>query len=62
MQKIYATIEEAIDKAVEIGKTQGIEIGKKQLILEMITDGTITREVGAKKLNISLEELEDMLK
>ena len=49
-------------QGIEIGKTQGIALGKKQLVLEMITDGTITREVGAKKLKISLEELEDMLK
>ena len=49
-------------EGIEIGKTQGIALGKKQLILEMITDGTITREVGAKKLKISLDELEDMLK
>lgn len=48
-------------KGIEIGKTEGIEIGKKQLILEMITDGTITCETGAKKLGIPLEELEKII-
>ncbi len=49
-------------EGIEIGEKRGLELGKKQIVLEMIADGTITREVGAKKLGISLEELEEMLR
>ena len=53
--------EEYIDmvkaEGIEIGKTEGIEIGKKQLILEMISDGVITPEEGAKRLGIAVDEL-----
>ena len=49
--------EEYIDmvkaEGIEIGKTEG----KKQVILEMISDGVITPEEGAKRLGIAVDEL-----
>ncbi|MCR5837649.1 MAG: Rpn family recombination-promoting nuclease/putative transposase [Lachnospiraceae bacterium] len=102
-KKIYATIEEAIDKTVgrcieenvladillahkaEVtemlltefddkeyidmvkaeskaeGKAEGLvegkAIGERNMILKMISDGTITPEQGARELNISIDEL-----
>ena len=64
-----AYVEEKEEKAEERGMAQGMAQGIEQgmyqgkinTVVEMIKEGFITKEVGAKKLNISEEELEKYL-
>lgn len=57
--------ERGMARGIERGMAQGIEQGMYQgkinTVVEMIKEGFITKEVGAKKLNISEEELEKYL-
>ncbi len=50
------------EEYIEMVKKECIEIGekrgKKEIIMEMIKDGTISPETGAEKLGISVDELE----
>lgn len=48
-------------QGIEKGIEQGMYQGKINTVVEMIKEGFITKEVGAKKLNISEEELEKYL-
>ncbi|MBE5959123.1 MAG: hypothetical protein E7254_09730 [Lachnospiraceae bacterium] len=50
-------IEMVKKECIEIGEKLGFEIGKKEVIMEMIKDGIISPEVGAEKLGISVDEL-----
>ena len=43
------------------GKTHGIEHGKKMMIINLIKDGLLSKEEGAKRLSISVIELEECL-
>ena len=58
-------IERGMAQGIERGMSQGIEQGMYQgkinTVVEMIKEGFITKEIGAKKLNISEEELEKYL-
>ena len=41
---------------------RGEEIGKEKLLLEEVSEGIVTEEYAAKKLNISLEEFRSICK
>ena len=60
-----ATIEkdkkDAISQALTEGKVEGIEHGKKMMIISLIKDGLISKEEGAKRLSISLIELDEYM-
>ena len=43
------------------GKAHGIEHGKKMMIISLIKDGLLTKEEGAKRLSISVIELDEYL-
>ena len=43
------------------GKAHGIEYGKKMMIISLIKDGLLSKEEGAKRLNISVIELDECL-
>ena len=43
------------------GKAEGIEQGKKMMIISLIKDGLLSKEEGAKRLSISVFELDDYL-
>ena len=43
------------------GKAHGIEHGKKMMIISLIKDGLLTKEEGAKRLSISLIELDEYM-
>ena len=60
-----ATIEkekkDAINQAMTEGKAHGIEHGKKMMIISLIKDGLLSKEEGAKRLSISLIELDEFM-
>ena len=43
------------------GKAHGIEYGKKMMIISLIKDGLLSKEEGAKRLSISVIELDECL-
>ena len=60
-----ATVEKekknAISQALTEGKAEGIEHGKKMMIISLIKDGIFSKEEGAKRLSISVIELEEYM-
>ena len=54
-------IAEGIEKGLVEGKTHGIEHGKKMMIISLIKDGLLSKEEGAKRLSISVIELDECL-
>ena len=54
-------IAEGIEKGLAEGKAHGIEHGKKMMIISLIKDGLLSKEEGAKRLSISLIELDEYL-
>ena len=43
------------------GKAHGIEYGKKMMIISLIKDGLFSKEEGAKRLSISVIELDEYM-
>ena len=60
-----ATIEkdkkDAISQAMTEGRIHGIERGKKMMIISLIKDGLLSKEEGAKRLSISVIELDEYM-
>ena len=60
-----ATIEkdkkDAISQALTEGKVEGIEHGKKMMIIILIKDGLLSKEKGAKRLSVSVIELDEYM-
>ena len=52
---------EGIVEGIETGKAHGIEYGKKMMIISLIKDGLLSKEEGAKRLSISLIELDEYM-
>ena len=52
---------EGIEKGIEKGKAHGIEHGKKMMIISLIKDGLLSKEEGAKRLSISVIELDEYM-
>ena len=52
---------EGIQKGIEKGKAHGIEHGKKMMIISLIKDGLLSKEEGAKRLSISVIELDEFM-
>ena len=48
-------------EGIEKGKAHGIEYGKKMMIISLIKDGLLSKEEGAKRLSISVIELDECL-
>ena len=58
---IQRGIEKGKAEGIEEGKTHGIEHGKKMMIISLIKDGLLSKEEGAKRLSISIIELDECL-
>ena len=60
-----ATVEkdkkDAISQAMTEGRIHGIEHGKKMMIISLIKDGLLSKEEGAKRLSISVIELDEYM-
>ena len=56
-----ATIEKEKKDARMEGKAHGIEHGKKMMIISLIKDGLLSKEEGAKRLSISVIELDEYM-
>ena len=60
-----ATIEkdkkDARMEGIAEGKAHGVEHGKKMMIISLIKDGLLTKEEGAKRLSISVIELDEYM-
>ena len=52
---------EGLEEGIEKGKAHGIEHGKKMMIISLIKDGVLSKEEGAKRLSISLIELDEFM-
>ena len=52
---------EGIAEGIEKGKAHGVEYGKKMMIISLIKDGLLSKEEGAKRLSISVIELDEYL-
>ena len=49
-------------EGIDIGKKEGIDIGKREAVIDYVKKGKLSITEGAKDLNITPSELEDMLK
>ena len=54
-------INQAMTEGIAEGKAHGIEHGKKMMIISLIKDGLLSKEEGAKRLSISVIELDECL-
>ena len=54
-------VAEGIEKGIETGKAHGIEHGKKMMIISLVKDGLLSKEEGAKRLSISVIELDEYM-
>ena len=54
-------IAEGLEKGKAEGKAHGIEYGKKMMIISLIKDGLLSKEEGAKRLSISVIELDEYM-
>ena len=65
MEGLVEGIEKGIEKGkaegIEEGKAHGIEHGKTMMIISLIKDGLLSKEEGAKRLSISVIELDECL-
>ena len=52
---------EGIAEGIAEGKAHGIEHGKKMMIISLIKDGLLSKEEGAKRLSISVIELDEYM-
>ena len=52
---------EGREEGIVEGKAHGIEHGKKMMIISLIKDGLLSKEEGAKRLSISVIELDEYL-
>lgn len=52
---------EGLEEGIETGKAYGIEHGKKMMIISLIKDGLLSKEEGAKRLSISVIELDEFM-
>ena len=56
-----ATVEKEKKDARMEGKAEGVEHGKKMMIISLIKDGVLSKEEGAKRLSISVIELDEYM-
>ena len=49
---------DSLEEGIEIGRKEGIEQGKRQMVVSMINNGKLTVTQGAEELGISEEELQ----
>ena len=61
MEGLAEGIEKGIEKGKAEGKAHGIEHGKKMMIISLIKDGLLSKEEGAKRLSISVIELDEYM-
>ena len=54
-------INQAMTEGKAEGKAHGIEHGKKMMIISLIKDGLLSKEEGAKRLSISVIELDEYM-
>ena len=54
-------IEQGIEQGRVAGREEGIEQGKITVIVNLVKEGIITKELGAQKLNLTEQELEEYL-
>ena len=54
-------IEKGKAEGIAEGKAHGIKHGKKMMIISLIKDGLLSKEEGAKRLSISVIELDECL-
>ena len=52
---------QGIAEGITKGKAYGIEHGKKMMIISLIKDGLLSKEEGAKRLSISVIELDEYM-
>ena len=52
---------EGIEEGIEKGKAHGIKHRKQMMIISLIKDGLLSKEEGAKRLSISVIELDECL-
>lgn len=54
-------IEKGIEQGRVAGREEGIEQGRITVIVNLVKEGIITKELGAQKLNLTEQELEEYL-
>ena len=59
--RIAAAEEEGIARGIEKGIEKGIDIGRVSAIIEMVSSGDITVERAAEKLNLSVDEIKELM-
>ena len=62
MEGIAEGIEKGKAEGIAEGKAHGIEHGKKMMIISLIKDGLLSKEEGAKRLSISVIELDKYMR
>ena len=62
VRKMCAISREIYQDGVDAGKKEGIDIGKREAVIDYVKKVKLSITEGAKDLNITPSELEDMLK
>ena len=62
VRKMCAISREIYQDGVDAGKKEGIDIGKRKTVIDYVKKGKLSIAEGAKDLNITSSELEEMLK
>ena len=62
VRKMCAISREIYQDGVDAGKKEGIDIGKRETVIDYVKKGKLSIAEGAKDLNITSSELEEMLK
>ena len=55
-------IRQGLEQGISQGMAQGITQGKLSLLKDLVEDGTLTMEVAAGKVNMSVKEFEEYMK
>ena len=61
MEGVEEGLEKGKAEGLAEGKAHGIEHGKKMMIISLIKDGLLSKEEGAKRLSISVIELDEFM-
>ena len=60
-QAMTEGLEKGKAEGIAEGKAHGIEHGKKMIIISLIKDGLLSKEEGAKRLSVSVIELDEYM-
>ena len=52
---------DSLEEGIELGRMEGLEQGKIKILIELVKDGTLSKEQAAERLNMDLEQFEQKI-